>query len=148
MVQKAQDLFDSLPYRDVVAWTSLIAGHAQQGQSVDALACFEGLLHEGIIPNEVSFLCVLSACYRSGLVIEAEMLFESMTSRYNLTPNLAHYTCMMVGLGYAGNLGKAFPFIEALPFRDDHHQLALLCAYRRCLNVGLGRATFDQIISQ
>eukprot|EP00250_Pteridium_aquilinum_P020914 c24989_g14_i1 orf=464-787(+) len=47
----AKALLDGLPVRDVISWTSLISGYAQQGQGQNALSCLELMKQEGISPD-------------------------------------------------------------------------------------------------
>ena len=147
MVQKAHELLDGLLFRDVIVWTSLITGHAQQGQGENALACFECLQNEGILPNEVSFLCILNACCHSGLLIETQILFENMIKKYNITPNLEHYTCMVDLFSRAGHFYKAIALVEEMRVSDRLPLLlALLSACHKWANVELGKWAFEQSV--
>ncbi|MCO5592084.1 hypothetical protein L7F22_046078 [Adiantum nelumboides] len=59
---EAQNAFDELTIRDVVSWTALIAGYAQQGQGKEALGCFQRMLSENFSPNAITYVCILRAC--------------------------------------------------------------------------------------
>ena len=69
---KAQQVLEELPVRDVVSWSSLIAGYAKHGQCHEALNCFEQMQNEGLSPDEIAFLSVLNACTHSGKMNEAQ----------------------------------------------------------------------------
>eukprot|EP00250_Pteridium_aquilinum_P000318 c10353_g1_i1 orf=1-642(+) len=58
----AQQLFDKFSTKDVVSWTTLIAGYTDHGHAKEALICFERMQHEGFFPNAVSLICSLKAC--------------------------------------------------------------------------------------
>ncbi|KAM3282575.1 pentatricopeptide repeat-containing protein [Capsicum chacoense] len=58
----ACSLFDSMPVRNVVAWTALITGFAQKGEGDKALCVFKEMLEEGIVPNASTYVSVLGAC--------------------------------------------------------------------------------------
>ena len=62
MLAKAKQVLIELPARNIVTWSSLIAGYAQQGQGHEALECFTRMQREGISPNEVTLVCILKAC--------------------------------------------------------------------------------------
>lgn len=61
----ANQLFDTMTHKDVVAWTSMISGYAQHGCSEEALIMFRGMFEAGVEPNEITLTSVLSACTQS-----------------------------------------------------------------------------------
>ena len=71
---KAQEFLEQLPIRNVVSWSALISGYAQQSQGHVALECFEQMQREGLSPNDVTFLCVLTAC--SHVLDNAQALYK------------------------------------------------------------------------
>ncbi|XP_038974624.1 pentatricopeptide repeat-containing protein At4g21300-like [Phoenix dactylifera] len=60
----ATELFDRMPQRDVVSWTSLISGHCHNGAAHAAVRVFLNMLSEGAapLPNEFTVAAVLRAC--------------------------------------------------------------------------------------
>eukprot|EP00250_Pteridium_aquilinum_P019581 c24490_g13_i2 orf=421-1401(+) len=66
MLVKAQEVFDELPVRDVVAWTSLIAGYTEHEWGEDALKCYDKMKEKGVSPNAFTFSCSLKACGNIG----------------------------------------------------------------------------------
>ena len=144
---RARQVLDELWVRDIVSWSTLIAGHAKDGNCYEALNCFHQMQREGCCPNEVTFLCVLNACGHSGKWDEAQMYYDDMSKNYGLTPTLEHHTSMVVLLGCAGRFQKAMSVIKAMP--DPVRPviwLTLLGACRKWGNVKLGILAFDQII--
>ena len=147
ILDKAKRVLEELPIRNVVSWNALIAGYAQQGKGHEALNCFKTIEREGLSPDEVTFLCVLSACSHSGLLHEAQMLFGSMTKTYGIVANIGHHTCMVVVFACAGQFDNAISVMKAMPSSDDTGLwIALLGACRKWGNVKLGKLSFDQII--
>ncbi|MCO5605937.1 hypothetical protein L7F22_060123 [Adiantum nelumboides] len=61
-VQDAQAVFDSLFSRDVVTWSSLILGYAEEGHGQKAFQVFHQMQQQGIRPNEVTHINILKAC--------------------------------------------------------------------------------------
>ncbi|KAI6677865.1 hypothetical protein NL676_038661 [Syzygium grande] len=61
----ARKVFDGMRHRNVVSWTSLIAGYSQNGQNSDALQLYFEMLRSGFLPDHFTFGSVLKAC--SGL---------------------------------------------------------------------------------
>ena len=56
---KEKELLDMHKSSDVVTWTALIAGY---GHGQNTLDCFEQMQCEGILPDVVTFVCILKAC--------------------------------------------------------------------------------------
>ena len=147
MLTKAEETLEELPIRNVVSWSTVITGYAEQGQGHEALNSFERMKSEGICPDEVTCLCVLSACCHSGLLDEAQMLFGNMHKEYGIIPKLAHHTCMVMAFGGAGCFDKAMSVIKVMPSCDYLAiWLGLLGSCRKWGNVKLGRVAFDRAL--
>ncbi|QHN87228.1 hypothetical protein S83_056043 [Arachis hypogaea] len=87
----ARKLFDEMTERNVVTWNVMISGLAAQGHVEDALGLFEKLKEEQlVIPNDVTFLGVLSACCHAGLIDVGREIFYSMKNVYGVDPKIEH----------------------------------------------------------
>lgn len=60
-VEEAEKLFDKMPDRTVVTWTSMISGYSHNGEFDRAISLFILMLEE-ICPNEFVLAAVLQAC--------------------------------------------------------------------------------------
>eukprot|EP01018_Ginkgo_biloba_P013169 Gb_21054 [translate_table: standard] len=118
-IEKARNLFDKMHHRDVVSWTTIIAGYAMHGHSKEALKLFEQMQLSGMKPNHITLVCVLSACCHAGLVDKGWQYFDWMSEYYHITPTMKHYVCMVDLLGRAGHLDKAKHFINKMPIEPD-----------------------------
>ncbi|KAF9615411.1 hypothetical protein IFM89_023072 [Coptis chinensis] len=118
-IKDVEAVFSNLVSRDIVSWNSFICGYAQYGYGEKALNAFKGMLDEGVTPDEITFIGVLSACSHVGLIKEGKYHFESMSKVYGITPTLKHYACMVDILGRAGRLDEVQNFIEKMPFAPD-----------------------------
>eukprot|EP01018_Ginkgo_biloba_P030279 Gb_21442 [translate_table: standard] len=58
----AHHVFDKMSHRNVVSWTSMIAGCAQNGHANEALKLFRQMQMEDVEPNRVTIVSVLPAC--------------------------------------------------------------------------------------
>eukprot|EP01018_Ginkgo_biloba_P030797 Gb_33210 [translate_table: standard] len=61
-VEDARQVFDVLSQRNVISWTSMIAGYAQNRHSDEALKLFRQMHFAGMEPDTVTIASVLSAC--------------------------------------------------------------------------------------
>ncbi|KAF8021045.1 hypothetical protein BT93_G1459 [Corymbia citriodora subsp. variegata] len=58
----ARKLFDEIPQRNLVSWSSLISGYAQLGRAEDALQLFVNIVQENLRLEDEILVSVLSAC--------------------------------------------------------------------------------------
>ncbi|XVF28527.1 hypothetical protein REPUB_Repub15cG0037300 [Reevesia pubescens] len=100
-------------------WNALMAGYAQQGDSNSVIELFRLMENGGFVPDEYSFLAVLSGFYNAGLVSEAETWLKRMKLEYGIEPGLEHYTCLVGALGRAGRLVDAENITQTMPLKPD-----------------------------
>ncbi|XP_015889984.3 pentatricopeptide repeat-containing protein At5g66520 [Ziziphus jujuba] len=118
-MEEALEVFKSTEKKNVSLWTAVIDGFGIHGQGRDALDWFMQMLKEGIEPNAITFVAILTACSHAGLVNEGKSLFQSMNTVYKLKPSIEHYGCMVDLLGRAGLLKEAKELIERMPLRPN-----------------------------
>ncbi|GKU94350.1 hypothetical protein SLEP1_g7853 [Rubroshorea leprosula] len=118
-IEKAIEVFRNARKKDVSTWNSLIAGLGMHGYGKDALQVFSEMLLEGSEPNEVTFIAILSACSRAGLLHEGRQMFDLMLDEYGVQPTIGHYGCMVDLLGRVGLLEEAFELVRTMPAKED-----------------------------
>ncbi|CAA7012929.1 unnamed protein product [Microthlaspi erraticum] len=111
-IKAARKIFDRMNVHDEVSWTAIIMGHALHGHGDEAVSLFEEMKLQGVRPNRVAFVAVLTACSHVGLVDEAWGYFNSMSEVYGLEHELEHYAAVADLLGRAGKLEEAFDFVS------------------------------------
>ncbi|XP_050237804.1 pentatricopeptide repeat-containing protein At1g26900, mitochondrial [Mercurialis annua] len=148
-LNEAIQVFDRMESKDVKCWTAMIIGYAVHGQARNAVSLLYKMEDEGFIPNDVTFLGVLSGCSHGGLVTEAMECFERMVQAYGYSPKIEHYGCVIDLLGRAGLLEEAHDLIQRLPIRSDATAWrALLAACRVYGNVELAKRISFEIDDQ
>lgn len=114
-IHTARKLFDDMDERHVTTWNVMIDAYGTHGLGEAALQLFSEMQGGPIQPNEVTFLCIISACSHSGLVEDGKYYIEVMKEEYNLEPGMDHYGAMVDLLGRAGLLDEAWDFIQNMP---------------------------------
>jgi pentatricopeptide repeat protein len=146
-IEDACRVFNKMPSRDVVTWTAILGGFAMHGHGREALKHFEQMCDEGVQPDDITFVCVLSACSHAGLVDEGMCLYASMIRDYMIPAKLEHYTCMVDLLGRAGHLQEAENMVMAMPCKPQAAAwMALLGACRIHGNVGMAECVAKRIL--
>ncbi|XP_072972377.1 pentatricopeptide repeat-containing protein At4g04370 [Typha angustifolia] len=144
----ARRCFNLMTEHDLVSWSVIIAGYGSYGMGELALEMYKCSLRQGIEPNDVMFLSVLSACSHAGLVSEGLQTFKSMKDEFDLMPKLEHYGCIVDLLCRAGKVEKAFEFMRTMPQRPNADILGILLdACRTNRFVGLAEAVAEEIIA-
>jgi pentatricopeptide repeat protein len=118
-VAAAKEVFDAMPRRDVFAWNSMICGLATHGLGHDAVQLFEKFVSEGFCPTSITFVGVLNACSRTGLVDEGRRYFKLMAEKYDIESEMEHYGCMVDLLSRAGLVQEAVELIEGMHIPPD-----------------------------
>ena len=118
-LREAQKVFDKLQNRNIVSWTTLMAGYVQVGESENVFCIFDRMISECIKPDPITFVVILNACTRIGFLNKSETYFEAMQEKYCITPTIEHETCMIDLLGRIGELQKAAALINEKPFTSN-----------------------------
>ncbi len=58
----ARSLWNNMKSRNVVAWTSMIVGYAQNGNGTESIALFTKMHQEGIQPDHYTYTIILTVC--------------------------------------------------------------------------------------
>ena len=146
-IEDSHRLFSEMIFVDEVSWTALVSGYAQFGKANETLTLFERMLAHGFKPDKVTFIGVLSACSRAGLVEKGNQIFESMIKEHRIIPIHDHYTCMIDLFSRAGRLEEARNFINMMPFSPDAIGWAsLLSSCRFYRNMEIGKWAAESLI--
>lgn len=112
-------LFYQEPCNNAVLWNAIISCHGIHGHGDMVMKLFNEMRNEGIKPDHITFVSVLSSCSHSGLVDLGKWCFSLMQDEYQIKPILKHYGCMVDLLGRAGLLTDAYTFIQKMPLTPD-----------------------------
>ncbi|KAK7345325.1 hypothetical protein VNO77_15927 [Canavalia gladiata] len=65
-VERARQLFDEMPVKDLITWNAMISGYAQNGHARLVLELYSEMKLGGVSPDPVTLLGVLSSCANLG----------------------------------------------------------------------------------
>lgn len=118
-IEDANRAFDEMEEKNVISWTSLIAGYGKHGFGHKAIALYKEMEHEGLRPNDVTFLSLLFACSHSGLIDEGSECFKSMVNKYNILPKAEHFSCMIDLFARGGQLEEAYNLLCEMKMKPN-----------------------------
>ncbi|KAI5058728.1 hypothetical protein GOP47_0026898 [Adiantum capillus-veneris] len=124
----AQEVFDKLPFKNQVTWTTLIAGYVEKGYGDAALECFEQMQLEGIFPDDLTFVWSLKACCIVGALEKGEDI-QAEIERRGLSKNATIGTALVNMYAEFGLLTRAQDIFDKLPARDAATWNALIAGY-------------------
>ncbi|PIN21632.1 hypothetical protein CDL12_05668 [Handroanthus impetiginosus] len=136
----AQVIFDRMLSKNVVSWNAMILGHCIHANPVDGLNLYSEMVdkirqkdasasnfnenvkeEEGnqILPDALTFIGVLCACARIGMVTVGRKYFLDMVDVFNVKPNFAHYWCMANLMANVGLVQEAVDILRNTPTNED-----------------------------
>ncbi|KAK3132031.1 hypothetical protein QOZ80_6AG0514850 [Eleusine coracana subsp. coracana] len=146
-VEEAWCVFEALPVKGLTTWNCMIGGFAVHGRGRNAIRLFGRMETEGVSPDDVTLVNVLTACAHAGMVSEGRHYFNHIVQRYGVEPKMEHYGCMVDLYGRAGMLDEAKKVIDDMPMEPDFGVLgALFGACRIHGDVDLGEAIGWRVI--
>ncbi|KAI5067111.1 hypothetical protein GOP47_0017639 [Adiantum capillus-veneris] len=115
--QDALSLFASMPKTDAVSFNAVVSSYQQCGHTLHALATFQDIYQQGILPNRASFLIALSACKNFVYISDGQCLhycvmLESMES------NVTVATALLSMYGRCQSMDDAWDVFWKLLDRD------------------------------
>ncbi|CAN6479950.1 unnamed protein product [Victoria cruziana] len=110
-IRNARTVFDRMPQRNVISWTSIIDAYGSHGDGVEALCMFEKMVESGVSPNSVTLLSAISACSHSGMVGEGRRYFWSMKEKFGVEQRPEHVASFIDLLARGGHVDEAWDLV-------------------------------------
>ncbi|KAG6478303.1 hypothetical protein ZIOFF_061739 [Zingiber officinale] len=121
----ARRLFDEMPHRNVVTWSTMVAGYVQCNRPADALCLFRNMLVEGETPNEVTIVSALTSCARTGALVQGRWIHGCL-NRSKLETNSFVGTALIDMYSKCGCIDEAVAVFNRLPHKDVYPWTALI----------------------
>ncbi|EPS60803.1 hypothetical protein M569_13999, partial [Genlisea aurea] len=106
-IESAALVFQGMPVKNSVSWTSIISAYAIHGMPDEASEHFDRMENGGPSPNGVTFLTILNGCSHGGLVEKGLEFYRKMVRDYDIEPDAKLYGCLVDLLGRVGRLEEA-----------------------------------------
>ncbi|KAH7446601.1 hypothetical protein KP509_01G064100 [Ceratopteris richardii] len=148
MLENAQKTFDELAVQNVVSWTALITGYAQNGSGEKALYCFEQMRRDGLSPNESTFSCILKACgavgdFWKGCEVHVEIMKVALLERDIVIAN-----ALVDMYAKCGDMVKAQTVFNELSVPDVVSWSTLISGYAQHLHYEQVLCCFEQMLQE
>ncbi|RLN18918.1 pentatricopeptide repeat-containing protein [Panicum miliaceum] len=124
----AQAVFDKMPRRNTITWTSMISGYAQSGFGEEAVLLFRKMKMRRVFVNNLTIVGLLSACgsmksIHLGKELHAQIIKNRMEDNLQIGSTLVWLYSKCGEHTYAARI------LEAMPDRDAVAWTAMISGY-------------------
>lgn len=114
-------VFDNISERSTVSWNAMLAGYGKHGMGKEVIEVFNLMKEDnGVKPNSITILTVLSGCSHGGIEQRGLEIFEELLKEKDgVSLGIEHYGCVVDMLGRSGQLEKALHFIKQMPLEPN-----------------------------
>lgn len=113
----ARKVFDGIGNRNVVSWTSMIAGYAQSHSFKDAIELFREMQLDGVEADAAMVACVIAACGNSGALDHGRWV-HTYCQRSGIYMNLSVENALIDMYSKCGEIEKALEIFHDMSVRD------------------------------
>lgn len=138
-IEGARRVFDNMKVRDVVSWTVMIEGYAENGNIEDAFGLFATMQEEGIQPDRITYMHIMNACAISANLNHAREI-HSQVDIAGFGTDLLVSTALVHMYAKCGAIKDARQVFDAMPRRDVVSWSAMIGAY---VENGYGTEAFE-----
>ncbi|CAM0877985.1 unnamed protein product [Alopecurus aequalis] len=134
----ALDMFDRMPRKNVVAWTSAVSGLTRGGRPDQALETFSEMVASGVAPNDFACNAALAACAAAGALRAGEQV-HSLAVRAGLARDAWVGACLVEFYSRCGSLRAAEDVLNRM-------ESPAVVAYTSLVSAFCRRGEFDRAV--
>eukprot|EP01018_Ginkgo_biloba_P036783 Gb_13100 [translate_table: standard] len=127
-LESAHQMFDKMHKRNVVSWTAMISGYAQNGLGREALKLFCQFLRAGMKPNMLTFAPVLMAC-ATLKALEQGRQIKTHIIKSGFESNVCLGSALLDMYAKSGSMADARQVFERIPDQDVVSCTAMMAGY-------------------
>lgn len=143
-VREAMRLYRTCPFRTVCSSTAIISGFVSNELYKEALVFFCELVASALLPNNVTFTCVIKACTESGRFDFAQSIL-GLVVKTNFENNVSVCNSLITLFLKMGDFSLAKRVFDEMPERDVISWTAALDVYTRMGLLENARELFEQM---
>lgn len=127
-VNDARMIFDLMPKRNTITWTSMISGYSQRGLGKKAILLFQRMKERRVFANNLTIVSVLSACGSIGSLylgkeVHGQIIKSYIQKNVHIGSTLIWFYCKCGEYAYAARV------LEVMPARDVISWTAIISGY-------------------
>ncbi|KAG7658964.1 Pentatricopeptide repeat [Arabidopsis suecica] len=126
----AEKVFDGMPVRDLVAWSTLVSSCLENGEVVKALRMFKCMVDDGVEPDAVTMISVVEGCAELGCLRIARSVHGQITRKmFDLDETLCNSLLTMYSK--CGDLLSSEKIFEKIAKKNAVSWTAMISSYNR-----------------
>lgn len=110
-IEASRRLFDEMPARTVITWSSMISGYVRNGKSKEAFDLFHQMQREEVKPNEHIMVSLLAACSSLGALEQGKWI-HSFLNKNEISNNPLVITAIIDMYCKCGSIDEALEAFE------------------------------------
>ncbi|KAJ7519277.1 hypothetical protein O6H91_20G031400 [Diphasiastrum complanatum] len=130
-IEDARKVFDGMPMRSVVPWSTMIVSYVKCGQAGEALYLFRMMQQQGVEPDGVTFMGALNAC-ASLASLEEGRYVHALAIRNGYATHMVIENCLIDMYTKCGRVEDARRVFKNMLERDVVSWSAMILGYARC----------------
>ncbi|WCJ23176.1 Pentatricopeptide repeat (PPR-like) superfamily protein [Euphorbia peplus] len=127
-LMSARRVFDAMPRKDLITWNAMITGYSQNGETNEAITLFNVMKENGVIPNAITMVVVLSACAATG-ALDLGKSIDMHASRRGLNHDVYVGSALVDMYAKCGNLDNALRVFENMPNKNEVSWNAMISGF-------------------
>jgi pentatricopeptide repeat protein len=130
-IEDAQSVFNNMTMRNVVSWTNMIWGRVKCGHGQKALELSQQMQSEGVQPDHVTFVGLLSACASVGAFEEGKKIHKQIIQN-GCESDVFVGSSLVDMYAKCGSLQDAQSVFDRMATRNVVSWTALISGYVKC----------------
>ncbi|XP_038889591.1 pentatricopeptide repeat-containing protein At2g34400 [Benincasa hispida] len=127
-VGDARKVFDEIPEKDLVSWSSMISGYSKMRHAGEAVGLFREMMEAGFQPNEMALVSVLGACGELG-DLKLGTWVEEFVVENKMVLNSFMGSALIHMYGKCGDLVSARRIFDSMKKKDKVTWNAMITGY-------------------
>lgn len=128
-IKYAQYVFDQMLERNEASWNSMMSGLVRVGWYFEAMQFFYHMLGHNVKPSGYVVASLVTACDRSGCMIEEALQIHGYVVKYGLLSDVFVGTCLLHFYGTYGQVCEATKLFEEIVEPNIVSWTSLMVAY-------------------
>ncbi|KAK1279826.1 Pentatricopeptide repeat-containing protein [Acorus gramineus] len=140
----ASELFDRMPDRDSVSWTSMIVGYNKLGMFESSILMLKSMIRERILPTQFTLTNVLSYCGAMEALDVGKRL-HALLIKLGLSGCVVVVNSLLNMYGKSGDFKTAEVVFDRMRVKDVSSQNCMISVHVRSGRLDLARARFEEM---